>query len=372
MPKIDLTLNKLLNLVGELDDSDLPGSGSENLRNHLLSDVNQAMILREYIEEALTESGDQFNKALQDLINRLGQLLGFEVVYGRYRGVTNDIGFDGLWKSPTDWSIVVETKTTDAFTVKTAPLLGYINSLVSEGRIAEPSKCLGIYVYGRFDARANQLENAIIAEGRREKLRVVGVNALLNLLELKQDYRLSHETVLRLLRPAPVRIDPLINLISDVVAQEKEDQDLEAGEEDISEEPTELTADQQQPEPIHTSGRRALSSVAEASTIRTITAFRFKGRSHEVSTWKGAAVKLFNLLCNRNRQEFEEAALTIVGRKRPYFTHDKSQLRQPAQIPNTDLFFEANLSANSIVKLCCTVIEKMGLDRSVLTFQAEA
>jgi len=219
--------------------------------------------------------------------------------------------------------------------------------------------------------KASQLENAIIAEGRGQRLRVVGVNALLNLLELQQEYELSHETVLGLLRPAPVRIDPLINLISDVVAQEKEDQDLEV-EEDVSEEHTVVTREQCQPEPARRGRKRVLCAINEDYTGRTITAFRFKSRSHDVSTWKGAAVELFSLLCNRDRRGFEEAALTIVGRKRPYFTRDKSELRQSAQIPKTDLFFEANLSTNSIVKLCYTVIEKMGLDRSVLSFEAKA
>ena len=371
MPKIDLTLRKLLNLVGDLDDSGAPGSGSENLRNYLLSDVDEATILREYVEEALEESGDQFNKALQDLINRLGELLEFDVTYGRYKGVTNDIGFDGLWASPSGWSIVVETKTTDAFTVRTAPLLGYINDLVSAGRVEEPSKCLGIYVYGRFDTHASQMENAIIAEGRRERLRVVGGNALLNLLELKQEYHLSHEIVLGLLRPAPVRIDPLINVIADVVAQEREDQDLEPeGEKPVEKEAVGVRGDES--ERPQRARRRVLVSIDEDYTGRTITAFRFKGRTHAARTWKGAAEELFGLLRDRDPQDFDRAALSIVGRKRPYFTHDKSELRQPARMPNSDLFFEANLSANSIVKLCYTVIERIGLDQSVLAFVAEA
>lgn len=375
MPRIDLTLTKLLRLVGELDDSGQPGSGSENFRDHLLTDVNDATILREYVEEALVESGDQFNKALQDLINRLGQLLGFEVAYGRYRGVTTDIGFDGLWQSETGWSIVVETKTTDAFSVQTAPLLGYINSLVSEGRIYKPDKCLGIYVYGRFDTKASQLENAIIAEGRRETLRVVGVNALLNLLELKQEYQLSHDTVLGLLRPAPVRIDPLINLISDVVAQEKEDQDLEvAADQDVAvqdDTPKEPAKGRHEPELPRRPRARVLCPIDKDYTGRTITAVEFEGRSCEVSTWKAAAVELFTVLHNRDGKGFERAALSIVGRKRPYFTHDDSELRQAARLPDTELFFEANLSANSIVKLCHTVIDKMGLNRSTLTFRTE-
>jgi hypothetical protein len=50
---------------------------------------------------------------LQDIINHIGRLLGFEVTFGRYRGVAGANGYDGPWQSPTGKRIVVETKTTD-------------------------------------------------------------------------------------------------------------------------------------------------------------------------------------------------------------------------------------------------------------------
>jgi hypothetical protein len=363
MSKIDLYT--LLNLVGGLSDSDEPGSASERFRKYLHDNVKRAQDLREYVEIALTESGDQFNKSLQDLINHLGQLLGFDVVYGRYKGTRGEIGFDGLWHSSTDWSIVVETKTTDVYSVKTAPLLGYINALVSEGQIPKPTNALGLYVYGRFDTKASQLENAIIVEGRRENLRVVSVDALLNLLELKQEYGLAHKTVLGLLLPAPVRVDPLINLISDVVAQEKEEREIEEAEveEGLLPEAEVKSAGRGRP-PV-------LLPIEEDYTGRTIQAFIFDRKPYKVHTWKQAADKLFEILYERSRDKFEKQALTIVGTKRPYITRDKSKLRQPAQIPGAPLFYEANLSANSMVKLCYTVLDRMGYEGSKLSFKAE-
>jgi hypothetical protein len=369
MPKIEL--KTLLDLVGELKDSAQPKSASARFRWYLQENVHLAGDLRDYVEDALKESGDQFNKALQDLINHLGQCLGFDVVYGRYRGVKGEIGFDGLWQSPTAWSFVVETKTTDVYSVKTATLLGYINALVSEGKIERPDHASGVYVYGRFDAHTNQLENAITAEGRRERLRVVSVSALLNLLELKQEYGLAHRTVLGLLLPAPVRIDPLINLIADIVAQEKEegDSEPEVEEPEIMRESVPIGKAE---ELTHKDGRPILYSLDEDYTGRSAVAFTFNGNRYEVHTWKEIAVTLFETLWSRNRREFEEAVLGIRGRKRPYFTRDKSELRQPELIPNTDLFFEANLSANYIVKLCYTVIEQMGFEPSILSFEAES
>jgi len=518
MPQIELYT--LLELVGTLDDSTDPGSASARFRKYLRENVQQVGEVRAYVNDALARAGDQFNKALQDLINHIGQLLEFNVQYGRYRGTKGEIGFDGLWHSQTDWSLVVETKTTDVYAVKTSILLGYINALVSEGQIESPSNVLGLYVYGRFDAQTNQLENAIIAEGRRERLRVISVDALLNLLELKQEYDLDHGTILSLLLPAPVRVDPLVNLIFDVVSQEKR----EAVEAKISDPVTELSPTADAPvsayyllpaaesedgmpviENLHrwldkglwglgqrTGYRKSFAAddrlcfyaarigvVAEAvvvsssfdlspkenpSTVkvqyairlkqvrwlkepveltaevrgqlgafqgrdpnkgwawfvqgtskltendfnlltgkvdipgRQVTALKkpgrrgppstlvsisddykgksvratiFQGKRYDVHTWKDAMLALFESLRIQNRSKFEETALTLKGRKRSYVTCDEKALRVPQRIPNTSLYFETNLSANYIVKLCYTLITKMGYHKDSLTFEIE-
>jgi len=214
-------LQTLLDLVGTLDDSLDVNSASARFRDYIRNNVGSASELRTYVDAALSSAGEQYNKALQDLINHVGHLLGFEVQFGRYRGVKGQIGFDGMWRSPTGGVLVVEAKTTDVYTVKTATLLGYINDLVSAGQLERSSEALGLYVYGRFDAGTSQLENAIIAERRQEQLRVVSVDALLNLLELTQEYELQHETVLQLLLPSPVRVDTMVNLIFDITSQER-------------------------------------------------------------------------------------------------------------------------------------------------------
>lgn len=370
MPKIEL--HTLLGLVGGLNDSDQPGSASARFRTYLQQNVQQASDLRDYIEDALDASGAQFNKALQDLINHLGQCLGFDVTYGRYRGVRGAIGFDGLWQSPTGWALVVEAKTTDVYTVKTSTLLGYINALVSEGRIQQPNDTLGLYVYGRFDAHTNQLENAIKAEGRREKLRVASVDALLNLLELKQAYGLAHRTILNLLLPASVRVDPLINLISDVVAQEKEEGEIDEIVPEIEERPPVSPMLLTSPTSTKSKKTTPLLPLDESYTGQSALAFTFDGERHEVHTWKEIAVTLFEILWQRDSQKFETAVLALRGRKRPYFTRDKTELRSPELLMDTGIFFESNLSADYMVRLCYTVLDRMGYPTTALTIEAEA
>lgn len=367
MAAIDLTT--LLELVGNLNDSTDKGSASDRFRNYLQSNVSRWAEAREYIEEALKHPGDQYNKALQDLINHLGHLLGFDVSFGRYRGVRGQVGYDGLWQSPSGWSIVVETKTTDVYTIRTDTLLGYVNSLVSDGRISGVEQAVGLYVYGRFDRHTNQLENAIAIENRRNQLRVVSVPALLGLLELKQEYGLSHDSILGLLLPAPIRIDPIVELIRGVVAQEQE--------RDVFAPPPphemDLPISQvEQPEPPTNPRKRGMIKSADTNfTGKSVQSLTFRGTKYTVNKWKEAFETLLDCLVKSDKDRFKEVAPTLVGRKRPYLTVNPGELRQPEAVSDTNFYFETNLSAQHLTRLAWELVERMGYDRNDLKFETD-
>lgn len=217
--KTAISLRKILNLVGKLDDSPGIETPRERFRAFLKENVQEVGQIRDYIEECLRLSGDQYNRALQDLVNHLGSLLGFEVQFGRYHGVKGEIGFDGHWKSPTGSRIVVEVKTTEAYAIKTSTLVGYIDELISEKRIPAWDKALGLYVVGRPDPKVNQLENAIKAEKRIDQLRIISVESLLNLAEMINEYEVDHEDILAILLPSGPTVDPVVDLMARVVAR---------------------------------------------------------------------------------------------------------------------------------------------------------
>jgi hypothetical protein len=98
----------------------------------------------------------------------------------------------------------------------------------------------------------------------------------------------------------------------------------------------------------------------------------FQRKRYGASTWKDATLCLFELLRRRDSHAFEETALTLVGRKRPYVSRDKSALRIPQLIPNTtSIYLETNLSANYMVKLCYTLLDRLGYSRDDLAFEVE-
>ena len=212
------SLSQVLELVGPLSDSPGEHTARERFRSHLEKYVSDVGQLRDQIDECLRTSGDQYNRALQDLVNHLGRFLGFEVTFGRYRGTQGEVGFDGLWKSPTGFDLVVEVKTTEAYAVKTAALVGYVNDLISDKRIPSWESALGLYVIGRPDPDLRQLQNAIVAEKRTDQLRTISVDSLLSLAEVMSDYEVGHEDILAVLRPSGPDIDPIVDLMQRLVA----------------------------------------------------------------------------------------------------------------------------------------------------------
>jgi EVE domain len=224
---ITLTLNQILALVGKLDDTPGNETARERFRLFLKENVHEVGQIRDYIEECLRSSGDQYNRALQDLVNYLGDFLGFDVAFGRYKGVQDQIGFDGHWKSPKGFHIVIEVKTTEVYAIKTATLVGYIDRLISEKNISNWNCVLGLYVVGRPEPSVQQVENAIIAEKRTDQLRIISAESLLSLAEMMNEYDVSHEDILALIRPSGPKIDPIVDLIARLVAEPKSEELLE-------------------------------------------------------------------------------------------------------------------------------------------------
>ena len=205
--------------MGKLDDTLGDDNPRERFRLYLMENANEVGQIRDYIGESLRNTGSQYNRAFQDLINYLGHFLGFEVRFGRYQGVQGQIGFDGLWKSPSDFYIVVEVKTTEVYAIKTATLTNYIDEAISEKIIPDRDHVLGLYIVGRADPEVHQLENAIYAEKRMDQLRVISAESLLSLAELMNNYDVSHTDILAVLRPSGPVIDPIIDLMARLAAE---------------------------------------------------------------------------------------------------------------------------------------------------------
>src|SRR5438874_4507555 len=101
-----------------------------------------SQFLRRYATDCLSEAFTSCGLALQDIVNEVGHRLGFEVTPGRYRGVSGQIGFDGLWKFSDHHSAVVEVKKSLAYRIELNTAARYRSELISEGRITDKSSIL--------------------------------------------------------------------------------------------------------------------------------------------------------------------------------------------------------------------------------------
>ena len=180
--------------------------------------------LREYLSEASTDSLAEYasycletsftksGQVLQDVVNELGRRLEYTVENGRYQGVKNAIGFDGIWQDDDQRSLVVEVKTTDAYRLSLDTVVNYRVSLIKEGRISEISSVL--IVVGRTDT--GELEAQVRGSRHAWHVRIIGIDSLVQLVRVKESAD-SQETIRKirtLLAPLEyTRIDELVGVV---------------------------------------------------------------------------------------------------------------------------------------------------------------
>lgn len=178
---------------------------------------------------------------LQDLVNELGRRLDYEVENGRYQGVVNGIGFDGLWTSSEAHSLIVEVKTTDAYRLSLDTLAGYRSKLGTSGQLANTSSIL--IVVGRQDT--GELEAQIRGSRHAWDVRVISAEALIKLVAIKENSEAT-ETGLKIrsvLTPVEyTRLDRLVDVMFTAVS----DVDEQIANDEIPSDSVEETASQGQ------------------------------------------------------------------------------------------------------------------------------
>ncbi len=138
--------------------------------------------LADYANECLNKPFEDSGLVLQDIVNEIGRRLDFNVENGRYRGVQNEIGFDGLWHVENGQSILVEVKTTDTYNVTLDTIASYRNRAIDGGMLPKTSSML--FVVGRKDT--GSLEAQIRGSRHSWDMRVVGVESLIKLMKVKE------------------------------------------------------------------------------------------------------------------------------------------------------------------------------------------
>jgi len=229
--------------TGQLRD----GSASSVEFREYLSKIPSSVLSR-YADECLRESFEGSGLALQDVINQVGSRLGFLVDYGRYRGSSSQIGFDGIWRFPSGHAVIVEVKTTDTYRIDLNTIAAYRQALLDRGDISEDSSSI-LIVVGRQDT--GDLEAQIRGSRHAWDIRLISVDALLRLVSLKEeveDPRIIDQICAILIPREFTRVDGIIDIVFSAAEDvRKEEVFEEEDEENVDEEHRRVTSKHSSP-----------------------------------------------------------------------------------------------------------------------------
>lgn len=185
------------------------------------------------LDRGFTKSG----LVLQDIVNEFGRRLEFGVENGRYQGTKNAVGFDGIWRTDEEPDLVIEVKTTDAFTVDLETHARYKEKLLADGSLSRNASTL--IVVGREDTGA--LEAQIRGSRYAWEMRLISVDRLIKLVQIneKSDDPNTLKQIRQLLQPFEyTKIDKIIDVIFttavDVETQQEIGQEIPPDTEDYA------------------------------------------------------------------------------------------------------------------------------------------
>lgn len=98
--------------------------------------------------------------------------------------------------------------------------------------------------------------------------------------------------------------------------------------------------------------------------------FTFRGQRRDVTAWIDVLKGVCEIIHGLQGQGFAKV-LELRGRRRPYFSRDGSELRQPLLLEFAGVFAERNLSAKAVVSLCGDIIRLFGYPADALQITTE-
>ena len=208
------SVNQLLGICGDGKLND--GNPTSIEFREFLSKVSSSY-LKKYSLECLSDGVDTKVRGLvlQDLINEIGNRIGFNVIPGRYRGSSNveTIGFDGLWNTSSNRSLVVEIKTSNTYNINLNTVGKYKKQLIEQEKCIEDKTSI-LLVVGSFDTES--WESQIRGSVRNWDTRIVSVEGLIRLLEIKEDIDETavFEKISNILTPQEyTKVDGIIDIV---------------------------------------------------------------------------------------------------------------------------------------------------------------
>ena len=218
---------RLDQLIAFAGDGKLMDGGTTSTELRELLAAAPSTFLTAWKDEALSDRYDGFGFVLQDLVNEVGNRLGFKVASGLYRGRSGMEGHDGIWKGHEGHVLLVETKTSSSHRIELRRLAEARRRFVTREPVDDEA-CSTLIVIAEEDTE--ELEAQVRGSRSAWEVRLLGVESLYKLLSIRES--LDDESVERRIQNILVpqeftRLDKIIELVF-ATAEDVQDEDSEA------------------------------------------------------------------------------------------------------------------------------------------------
>lgn len=221
---LDKTVQQIIGFAGEgrLRDGNTTSTEFREFLSNAPPDLIQL-----YAHQCLDSGFNGSGYVLQDIVNEIGNRLGFNVVPGRYQGKQGLIGFDGLWTLESGHNIIAEIKTTDVYRFDLNTIAAYREALVDTNKIRESNSSVLIIV-GREDT--GDLEAQIRGSRHAWSMRLISIDSLLSLMNLKQ--KIEDPAIIKRMNDILIpreftKLDEIIEIVFSTTEDIKEEEQLE-------------------------------------------------------------------------------------------------------------------------------------------------
>jgi hypothetical protein len=207
-----ITAKRIDQLIAFAGEGELRDGNQTSTEFRSLLKIAPSDLIGRWIEESLDRRFSDFGFVVQDAVNEIGRRLGFDVEHGVYRSHANQ-GWDGLWRSPNDRAIVVESKSSTSYSIDLARIANYRGQVSPQLGIAADDVSI-LIVVGTEDT--SNFEAQVRGSRFAWDVRLIGVTALLRLLKIKEtldDPKVARQIQDLLFPQEFTRLDSIIDLV---------------------------------------------------------------------------------------------------------------------------------------------------------------
>ena len=238
MARVDLWNSDRQQITSKRIDQLVAFAGEGRLRDGNTTSVEFRSLLRvvssdligRWLDECLDNRFTDFGFVLQDTVNEIGRRLGFEVTHGVYRG-HNGEGYDGLWRITGGSAILIEAKSSTAYSINLTRISEYRKQVAPQLGIL-PEDISILIVVGTEDT--SEFESQVRGSRFAWDIRLLGVKSLFRLLQLKEtldDPKVERQIQEILVPQEFTRLDRIIDLVF-ATAEDAQNLDEEEPEEE--------------------------------------------------------------------------------------------------------------------------------------------